>query len=81
MSIFLFYDFAFPYTIYIFKFGYLDVKTIKGLGKALREIEIHPFRLKDSSESFISSATLPQNFEWFSLDHSKQLIVMLITQE
>ena len=50
----------------------LDVKTIKGLGKALREIEIHPFRLKDSSESFISSATLPQKFEWFSLGHTIQ---------
>ena len=51
------------------------MKTIKGLGKALRDIEMYPFKCEDSSESFISSATLPQKFEWFSLDHSKQLIV------
>jgi hypothetical protein len=50
---------------------------MKGLGKVLREISIHPFRLDGSSESFIRRATLPPGFEWFALDSSRELIVRL----
>ena len=57
--------------------GYLGTETKKGLGKVLREISIHPFRLDGSSESFIRRATLPPGFEWFALDSSRELIVRL----
>ena len=55
--------------------SYLGTETKKGLGKLLREISIHPFRLDGSSESFIRRATLPPGFEWFALDSSRELIV------